>query len=48
MCCIPKWEWTLFGCQTVPIGCDKCVIRSGGSFVHMVAASVDALRELEN
>jgi len=27
MCRIPTWEWTVFGCQTVPIGCDKYVIR---------------------
>jgi len=43
MCRIPTWEWTVFGCQTVPIGCDKYVIRSVSLFVHMVAAAVDAL-----
>jgi len=48
MCHIPTWEWTVFGCQTVPIGCDKYVIRSVSVFVHMVAAAVDALCELEN
>ena len=48
MCRIPTWEWTVFGCQTVPIGCDKYVIRSVSLFVHMVAAAVDALCELEN
>jgi len=47
MCCIPTWEWTVFGCQTVPIGCDKYVIRSVSLFIHMVAAAVDALCELE-
>ena len=46
MCRIPTWEWTVFGCQTVPIGCDKYVIRSVSIFVHMVAAAVDALCEL--
>jgi len=25
---IPTWEWTVFGCQIVPIGCDKYVSRS--------------------
>ena len=48
MCRIPTWEWTVFGCQTVPIGCDKYVIRSVSLFVHMVAAAVDALCEQEN
>jgi len=48
MCRISMWEWTVFGCQTVPIGCDKYVIRSVSLFVHMVAAAVDALCELEN
>jgi hypothetical protein len=48
MCRIPTWEWTVFGCQTVPIGCDKYVIRSVSLFVHMAAAAVDALCELEN
>jgi hypothetical protein len=48
MCRIPTREWTVFGCQTVPIGCDKYVIRSVSLFVHMVAAAVDALCELEN
>jgi len=48
MCRIPTWEGTVFGCQTVPIGCDKYVIRSVILFVHMVAAAVDALWELEN
>jgi hypothetical protein len=48
MCCIPTWEWTVFGCQTVPIGCDKYVIHSVSVFIHMVAAAVDALCELEN
>jgi len=43
MCHIPTWEWTVFGCQTVPIGYDKYVIRSVSLFVHMVAAAVDAL-----
>jgi hypothetical protein len=33
----------LFGCQTVPIGRDKYVIRSVSLFVHMVAAAVDTL-----
>jgi hypothetical protein len=45
---IPTWEWTVFGCQTVPIGCDKYVIRSVSLVVHMLAAAVDALRELQN
>jgi len=27
MCRIPTWEWTEFGSQTVPSGCDKYVIR---------------------
>jgi hypothetical protein len=27
MCRVPTWEWTVFGCQTVPSGCDKYVIR---------------------
>ena len=40
---IPTWEWTVFGCQTVPIGGDKYVIRSVSLFVHMVAAAVDTL-----
>jgi len=48
MCRIPTWEWTVFGCQTVPIGCDKYVIRSMSVFVHMVAAAVDTPCELEN
>ena len=48
MCHIPTWEWTVFGCQAVPIGCDKDVIRSVSLFVHMVAAMVDAMCELEN
>jgi len=43
LCRIPTWEWTVLGCQTVPIGCDKYVIRSVSLFVHMVAAAVDAL-----
>jgi len=47
MCRIPTWEWKVFVCQTVPIGCDKYVIRSVSLFVHMVAAAVDALCELE-
>ena len=34
---------SLFGCQTVPIGRDKYVIRSVSLFVHMVAAAVDTL-----
>jgi len=34
---------TLFGCQTVPIGRDKYVIRLMSLFVHMVAAAVDTL-----
>jgi len=34
MYCIPMWEWTVFGCQTVPIGCDKYVIRSVSLFVQ--------------
>jgi len=33
----------VFGCQTVPIGRDKYVIRSASLFVHMVAAAVDTL-----
>jgi hypothetical protein len=33
----------LFCCQTVPIGCDKYVIRLMSLFVHMVAAAVDTL-----
>jgi hypothetical protein len=48
MCHIPTWEWTVFGCKTVPIGCDTYVICSVSLFVHMVAAGVDALCELEN
>ena len=44
---IPTWEWIVFGYQTVPIGCDKYVIRSVSVFVHIVAAAVDALRKLE-
>jgi len=48
MCCIPTWEWTVFGCQTVPIGCDKYMIHSVSLFVHMVAAVVDTLCKLEN
>ena len=47
MCRIPTWEWKVYVCQTVPIGCDKYVIRSVSLFVHMVAAAVDALCELE-
>jgi len=43
MCRIPTWEWSVFGCQTVPIGCDKYVIRSVSLFVHMGAAAVDTL-----
>ena len=35
MCCIPSREWTVFGCQTVPIGCDKYVIRSVSLFVQI-------------
>lgn len=31
---IPIWQWTVFGCQTVQIGCDKCVIRSVRIFVQ--------------
>jgi hypothetical protein len=34
---------TLFGCQTVPIGRDKCVIRHMSLFVQMVAAAVHTL-----
>jgi len=34
---------SLFGCQTVPIGRDKYVIRSVSLFVHMVAAAVNTL-----
>ena len=36
----PRGNGRLFGCQTVPIGCDKYVIRSVSLFVHMVAAAV--------
>jgi len=43
MCRIHMWEWTVFGCQTVPTGCDKYVIRSVSLFVHIVAASVNTL-----
>jgi len=43
MCRIPTWQSIVFGCQTVPIGCDKYMIRSMSLFVHMVAAAVDAL-----
>jgi len=43
MCRIPMWEWTVFACQTVPIGCDKYVIRSVSLFIHMVAAVVNGL-----
>jgi len=32
MCCIPTWEWTVFGCQTVPIGCNKYMISSVSLF----------------
>jgi hypothetical protein len=48
MCHIPTWECTVCGCQTVPIECDKYVIRSMSLFVHMVAAVVDTPCELEN
>ena len=34
---------SLFGCQTVPIGRDKYVIRLMSLFVHMVATAVDTL-----
>jgi len=44
---IPTWEWTVFGCPTVPIGCDKYMIRRVSLFVELVAATVDALCELE-
>ena len=37
----------LFGCQTVPIGRDKYVIRLMSLFLHMVAAAVDTPCELE-
>ena len=43
MCRIPTLEWKVFGCQTVPIGCDKYVIRSVSLFVQIVPAAVDAL-----
>ena len=43
----PHMGMDLFGCQTVPIGRDKYVICSVSLFVHMVAAAVDALCELE-
>ena len=32
---IPSREWTVLGCQTVPIGCDKYVIRSMSLFVQI-------------
>jgi len=47
ICHIPTWEWTVLGCQTVPIGCDKYVICLVSLFVHMVAAAVDTLCQLE-
>ena len=40
---IPRREWSLFSCQTVPIGGDKDVIRSVSVFVHMVAAALNTL-----
>jgi hypothetical protein len=43
MCRIRTWEWTVFGCQTVPIGCDKSVICLVSIFIHMVAAGVNTL-----
>jgi hypothetical protein len=43
MCRIPTCEWTVFGSQTVPIGCDKYVILSVSIFVHMVAVAVNTL-----
>jgi hypothetical protein len=46
-CYIPTWEWTVFSCQTVPNGCDKYVIGSMSLLVHMAAAAVDPLCELE-
>jgi len=39
----PNWVRQGRICLSVPIGCDKCVIRSVSLFVHMVAAAVDTL-----
>jgi len=38
----------VFGCQTVPIGREKYVIRLVSLFVHMLSAAVDTLCELES
>jgi len=35
MCCIPLREYHVFGCQTVPIGCDKYLIRSVSLYVQI-------------
>jgi len=47
ICHIPTGEWTIFGCQTVPIGCDQCVIRSQRILVLFAVGGVEALCELE-
>ena len=39
---------SLYGCQRVPIGRDNYPIRLMSLFVHMVAAAVDTLCELES
>jgi len=44
---ILMWDWMLFSCHTVSIGCSRYVICPVSLLVHMVAVSVDTHCELE-
>ena len=48
MCCIPTWEWTLLVVRQSQLGATSMRFAERAYSYKLVAATVDALCELEN